>query len=610
MTPTLALFAALALPGLAPDDPSKPFVITIVDDQTGRGVPLVELKTVNEVRIYTDSAGVAAVFEPGLMGKPVYFHIKSHGYEFPADGFGYRGKALVLEPGGSATLKIRRLNIAERLYRVTGAGIYRDSILAGRPAPIREPLLNGRVFGSDSVLTARYLGKLYWFWGDTNRPDYPLGTFGTPGATSDLPGQGGLDPEIGVNLDYFVEKKTGFVKPTADLPGKGPTWLFGLAAFTDENGREQLVAISSKVTPNMKTYERGLVVFDPEQNAFQKAATFPLDSALRPNGQTFLRKEKDDLYIYYCTPFPMTRVRARMADLKEITNYEGFSPLKTGSRRIGDRLDKPELDIDAEGHVRFAWRKDTAVPGPTEESKVLGDDHKDETLQNLRDVETGAFVWAHSGSVHWNDYRKRWVMIAVQGGGSSSYLGEIWYAEAATPLGPWAYARKIVTHDRYSFYNPAHHPEFDKDGGRVIFFEGTYTATFSRKDDPTPHYDYNQVMYRLDLADPRLNLPVAVYRSADGRYTTNEAASDRPPIFFALEHPGVGTIPLVNTEHGLQAAKNPEATPIAFHALSEEAPVSSRALVSLRTVLHDENLPSVRVWHAPSSARLGANGSR
>ena len=63
---------------------------------------------------------------------------------------------------------------------------------------------------------------------------------------------------------------------------------------------------------------------------------------------------------------------------------------------------------------------------------------------------------------------------------------------------------KIVTHDRYSFYNPAQHAFFDEDGGRLIHFEGTYSHTFSGRENRTPHYDYNQILYRLDLADPRL----------------------------------------------------------------------------------------------------------
>ena len=47
---------------------------------------------------------------------------------------------------------------------------------------------------------------------------------------------------------------------------------------------------------------------------------------------------------------------------------------------------------------------------------------------------------------------------------------------------------------------------FDEDGGRVIYFEGTYVNTFSGNPEKTPGYDYNQIMYRLDLADPRLQL--------------------------------------------------------------------------------------------------------
>jgi len=46
---------------------------------------------------------------------------------------------------------------------------------------------------------------------------------------------------------------------------------------------------------------------------------------------------------------------------------------------------------------------------------------------------------------------------------------------------------------------------FDRDGGRVIFFEATYTNTFSGNPDQTPRYNYNQIMYQLDLSDPRLH---------------------------------------------------------------------------------------------------------
>src|SRR5688572_8230667 len=52
---------------------SRYFAIQVVDDQTGRGVPLVELKTVGNVRYYTDSAGLVAIDDRVLMGRTTFF---------------------------------------------------------------------------------------------------------------------------------------------------------------------------------------------------------------------------------------------------------------------------------------------------------------------------------------------------------------------------------------------------------------------------------------------------------------------------------------------------------------------------------------------------------
>ncbi|HEX2972440.1 MAG TPA: hypothetical protein VHP11_08905 [Tepidisphaeraceae bacterium] len=180
------------------------FAIQVVDDATGRGVPLVQLQTTDKARYYTDSNGYVAFDEPGLMDQEVWFTISSHGYEFPGESFGKRGVTLKVTPGGKTQLKIRRMNLAERLYRVTGQGIYRDTVRLGIQPPIAQGLLNAKVMGQDTVQTAIYRGKLYWFWGDTDRPSSHLGNFFTSGATSGLPGQGELDPSIGVNLTYFA----------------------------------------------------------------------------------------------------------------------------------------------------------------------------------------------------------------------------------------------------------------------------------------------------------------------------------------------------------------------------------------------------------------------
>jgi len=168
----------------------------------------------------------------------------------------------------------------------------------------------------------------------------------------------------------------------------------------------------------------------------------------------------------------------------------------------------------------------------------------EECLLAPQDPETGKPVILHGGSATWNAHRRRWVLISTEAFGTSM-LGEIWYQEAETPLGPWVYARKILTHDKYSFYNPRQHPEFEQESGRILYFEGTYTTLFSGNEFPTPWYDYNQMMYKLDLNDPRLALPVAIYAVPGGdgpvRYRTraklpDDVASQAPAIaFFACD---------------------------------------------------------------------------
>src|SRR5438309_2008057 len=122
----------------SPLDHSPYFAIEVIDQQTGRGVPMVELQTTNGTRYGTDSNGLIAFHEPGLMEEKVFFGVSSHGYEFPPDGFGIRGIVLETKPGANARIKVQRINIAERLYRSTGQGIYRDTVLLGRKPPIAQ----------------------------------------------------------------------------------------------------------------------------------------------------------------------------------------------------------------------------------------------------------------------------------------------------------------------------------------------------------------------------------------------------------------------------------------------------------------------------------------
>jgi len=486
--------------------PEPYFAIEVVDADTGRGVPLVELRTVNEVPHYTDSAGLVAFYEPGLMDREVFFHVTSHGYEFPKDGFGFRGKRLRTTPGGTATIRMKRKNIAERLYRITGQGIYRDTVLLGRKPPTRQPVLNGRVLGQDSVMALPYRGKIYWFYGDTSRESYPLGQFAMSGATSDLPDKGGLDPNVGVDLAYFVDDE-GFSRKMAPLPEHGMVWLDGFLTLPDESGRERLVAHYALMKSLGERIEHGLMVCNDEKEVFERLVRLDDKVRLHPQGQAFRATTGGQAYWYFAQPYPFVRVKANWKAWRDPAAYEAFTCLAPGSDY--DR-DAPPLDRGLDGRLKWGWKRNTAALDVKQHQELVaaGKIKADEAWIVLRDAEGGKAVHAHRASVHWNAFRRRWIMILCEFWGTSA-LGEIWYSEADAPEGPWRWARKVVTHETYSFYNPAHHPFFDQEGGRIIYFEGTYTKAFSGAAVATPRYDYNQIMYRLDLSDPRLALPTS-----------------------------------------------------------------------------------------------------
>jgi hypothetical protein len=89
----------------------KPFVIRVVDDQTNRGIPLVEIRPRDESFYYSDSNGVVAITEPWLFGGDLFFEARSHGYD-------KREGVLRVLSGGEQRIRIHRRNIAERLYRI------------------------------------------------------------------------------------------------------------------------------------------------------------------------------------------------------------------------------------------------------------------------------------------------------------------------------------------------------------------------------------------------------------------------------------------------------------------------------------------------------------
>ncbi len=418
------LFAALAAA-------SDYFVVRVTDEATKRGVPLIELKLPNEVKYYTDSAGIAAIHEPGLEKRTVFVEVAGHGYEFPDKTIMGRGVNLTVAAGGRAELKVRRTMIAERLYRLTGEGIYRDSVLAGLPTPTRGPMLgDGQVLGQDTAVAIPYAGKLFWIWGDTIGPAF--WNFSVTAATSELPGRGGLDPSVGVEYRYFAEN--GRAKAMLPLKETGLVWIEGMFTARDSAGHERLLATYTRQDGLKPPLECGVAVYEDARQIFEPWKRLPCQKESHHSSHPILYRDGEREYWYL---YPWLRV---------------------------------PNEWDAIGDPARWERREVKLP------------------PDLRRV----------SSVAWNEYRKAFVLLMER-------TGEVWYAEGPRPEGPYGKAVRIVQHNQYNFYNVVRHPFFDQEGGRVVYFEGTYTDAFSAAKSKTPRYNYNQVMYRLRLDDPRLD---------------------------------------------------------------------------------------------------------
>jgi len=427
--------------------------IEVVEKGSGWPVPLVELRTTHNVRFVSDNAGLIAFDLPELMGRQTWFDVIGHGYEVPKDGFGMRGVRLTPEPGKTLRVEVRRTIIARRMGRLTGGGIFGESQKLGLECDWRE----SGVLGCDSVQNAVHRGRLFWAWGDTTMPHYPLGIFHMSSATSALQPLASFEPPLRLRLDYFTNDK-GQPRSVAEMPGSGPTWASGYVSLPDKTGVPRLVASYVKIKPPMDAYQAGLAVWNDESRRFEplrvlwtKSSDAPKPPPF-PEGQpAFWKDAAGKQWVLFGINLPTLRCPATFEAWQDAATWEVLKPQET-------------------------------VP-------AAGD---------------GAAIKPHSGSIAWHPWRKRWVTVFMQHFGKPTPFGELWYAEAGAPQGPWGPAVKVLTHENYTFYNPMLHPEFTPAGSPMLFFEGTYTHTFSDNKQPTPRHDYNQVLYRLDLDDPAL----------------------------------------------------------------------------------------------------------
>ena len=234
------------------------FGIHVVDEATGRGVPLAELRTVNDLRYVTDNAGWIAFQEPGLMNREVFWHVSGPGIEREKDGFGFACFRAVTQLGTSAEVKVKSTNLAVRLGRLTGQGLYRDSEILGLPHPL-PAIAEPGVMGQDSVQAVPWKGKIFWLWGDTNVARYQLGNYHTTCATT----AGDSHPERGLAFAYFTDaEKPDTLRRMMPATEPGAVWMFGLMSVKDGQGGERMFSGYSRQKGLVPPDEKGIAEFD------------------------------------------------------------------------------------------------------------------------------------------------------------------------------------------------------------------------------------------------------------------------------------------------------------------------------------------------------------
>lgn len=482
-----------------------PFLLRFIDSANGRPVPLVDVELFNALRLSSDNLGHIAINEPDLTGRKVRLLIRGHGYRYPhLDIFRERAIGLEIKPGETAEIKLERTVAGERLYRITGSGRFRDSLLAGKISGSGYNDLPGNATGLDSAIPVWWKNRLFCFWGDT------LGTdrINLCGSGGQIMTESPDVPEKALPISFFCAR-SGFTKPMIKPDAIGFIWIETVLPLLTATGREVLAARYVKHKTLEEAVETGFAIFQPGRQQFSLIKRL---KSSRPHKSAHAAPVYDSARPAFCVQ-PWEKTDTSLSNFINPHTYEYYTCLQPASKNATAKNvafeGRPQVvRRNGAGQPVFSWVKGGVPFSPANQRllQAAGLIKPSERWLELTEIGSGTKNTDFSGSISWNSFRKRWVMIA-QGN-----TGEIWFSEADTYTGPWIYARRIVEHDGYNFYNPVHHSWFDTNEGRTIYFEGTYTSFFTRENYKTPRADYNQVMYRLDITNPDLILPVPVYR--------------------------------------------------------------------------------------------------
>ena len=474
------------------------YAIKVIDAATGRGVPQVDLVMTDGKRYTTDSGGTVAFNRSGFMNVADTFVPETYGYKLAS------GTSVTLTPvlGTSGTVSLVRTQIAERLYRETGVNRYSQTVAVGGTSPITYPGTGapGNVFGQDSGLTAVYKGKLYEFWGDTGRDlnndgvddGGVAGKYRTTGGIMSLPANGGLDPSVGENINYILNTDGTLKEMFPSSNGfSGPlVWASSPMVTYDSTGAEKMVIGYSSINGGTNVVDHGFAVWNDSTQQFTKINTYALNVPFGPGQNATLTSFNGVSYYVIPSGNALIRVKNTYADLTNINSYETYTPLKPGTILAKDAFlgishiyAQSDINRDANNNVLWTWAANTTILTSADYSNLNSDGTIPWSKNNFafQDADSNDHPVFSTAGLSYNNYTKSWTFIGQQSFGAS-LLGEIWYGQSKSLMGPWNYIRKVQTNaqtngvnDPYAFYNLIQHPYYSRDG-KYLYYEGTNTA--------------------------------------------------------------------------------------------------------------------------------------
>ena len=250
--------------------------------------------------------------------------------------------------------------------------------------------------------------------------------------------------------------------------------------------------------------------------------------------RTTVKMGGDEWVVFAGRPWPELRCKATVQGVADLDRYQGWTPLQAGST-----MQQPKVARTASGELDYQWRTGTPPADLAQLHKLGLVTDAEANASAIYDTETGLELDVAGGSVHWHEGRQSWLAIfgalAIDPSKtvSQSLLGEIWFAEAKVLPGEsggggaWGhatYATKVATHNAsgYSCYNPTQHAMFST--ASRIYFSCTFVNTFSGNTRKEPLYDYNNMMFGLDLSE----LPVVRFNNSStmaGALKSDDAAA-------------------------------------------------------------------------------------